>query len=784
MQNRLIILFFLITYCLNLKAQEQYTQLVKGIVRDADSQKPLVGAAVKIEEPNYSNATTSDEQGNFKLNDVPIGRHDFTVSFIGYETFTLKNILVISGKELFLTIDLRESVEKLEEVVIKANRGNQKPLNEMATLSARSFSVEETKRYAGSFSDPARMAMNFAGVASGSDFSNEIVIRGNTPKGILWRIEGVEVPNPNHFGQLGSGGGGVSMLSAGTLSNSDFYTGAFPAEFGNALSGVFDLKFRNGNADRREYALQIGGLGMEVNTEGYFKKGGNASYLFNYRYSSTGFVALFIPFLKAFVPTYQDASFKINVPTEKAGTFGLFGLWGKNISEKTPEPDRTKWKNSNDDNGFDYNNSTGFVGLSHQYFLSDKTYIKSVLAYSLQKGLNDDYYLDLAKNYQKTTTGLSDLTGQELRLNTFFNHKFDSKNTLRIGGTFTKGDFDMNFTKNGGKFLNSKGGADMLQVYGQWKYRFADKWTLNSGLHFLKQYLSNKNNIEPRLALQWQQSPTQSFGVSVGLHSRPENISVNLLQNRDTNGVFSTPNRNIDIPKAVHYVLSYDKSFAENWRFKMEIYYQSLYDISVEKDSFSSLSLINEPNTWNLFNRKPFVGAGKSMNVGVDFTVEKSFSNDSYFMLTASIFDSKFKDYLGRSFNTFYNSKYLLNIVAGKDFKVGASKRNLLNINAKLALRGGNRFTPINEFLTRKNRYVILDNDRVFESQMPAYWRVDWSIQYKKNRKHSTQTIFLDVQNTFDNNNVLRPYFDFKSNTIQYEYQLGILPNMGYRIEF
>jgi hypothetical protein len=284
--------------------------------------------------------------------------------------------------------------------------------------------------------------------------------------------------------------------------------------------------------------------------------------------------------------------------------------------------------------------------------------------------------------------------------------------------------------------------------------------------------------------LQWQQSPSQSFGVSVGVHSRPENISVNLLQVRDNNGTFSTPNRNIDIPKALHYVLSYDKYFAENWHFKMEMYYQSLYDISVEKDSFSSLSLINVASTWGLFNKKPFVSAGKSTNIGVDLTLEKSFSNDTYFMLTTSIFDSKFKDYLGRTFNTFYNSNYLFNLVVGKDFKVGKFKRNILNINGKLALRGGNRFTPINEFLTRKNGYVVLYNDRVFESQMPAYWRVDWSIQYKKNKKHSTQTMFLDVQNTLDNNNVLRPYFDFKSNSIKYEYQLGILPNVGYRIEF
>ena len=755
----------------------------KRLVRDADSQKPLVGAAFKIEDLGTSMGVITDEQGAFKLENIPVGRHDFSVSFIGYEPLTLKNILLTSGKELFLTLDLRESVKNLEEFVIKANK-DQRPLNEMATLSARSFSVEETKRYAGSFSDPARMALNYAGVASSSDLGNEIVVRGNTPKGILWRIEGVEVPNPNHFGLLGSGGGGVSMLSAGVLSNSDFYTGAFPAEFGNALSGVFDLKFRNGNADKREYAIQLGGLGIEANTEGPFKKGGNASYLFNYRYSTTGFIAIFIPFLKAFVPNYQDASFKINLPTKKAGTFGLFGLWGRNVSEKNPVADKTKWVNSNDDDGFRYDNSTTVLGLTHQYFLSDKTYLKTALVFTNQGGVNDDYFLNLAKNYLKTTTNFNNLNGTELRLNTFLNHKFDTKNTLRVGGTFTKAFFDFYYKRYGFNNLDSKGDADMLQLYAQWKYHIAKNLTLNTGVHFLQQFFNQQNALEPRMALQWQQSPTQSFGVSVGLHSRPENIAINLAQKEDTNGVISMPNRNIKIPKAVHYVASYDKYFGANWHLKTEFYYQRIFDISVEKDSLYGFSLINQASSWGVFSRRSLEGSGTGYNVGMDVTLEKSFSNDTYFMLTTSLFDSKFKDYGGRTFNTYYNANFLLNLVAGKDFKVGKFKRNILNINAKLNWRGGNRYTPINEVVSKKEGYVKLYDDRVYESQMPDYWRMDVSVQYKVNKKKSTRTLFLDVQNATNRDNVLRPYLDSKSYTLKYEYQLGILPNVGYRIEF
>ena len=180
--------------------------------------------------------------GEFKLSKVPVGRTTLAVSYLGYESLTLREIMVTSGKELVLNLEMTESTKNMNEVVITAAHDKTQAFNEMATVSARSFTVEETGRYAASYFDPARMAQTFAGVSVGgstSDLFNEIVVRGNSPKGILWRLEGVEIPNPNHFGGLGSSGGAISMLSSSTLANSDFYTGAFPTEFGNCLIRCF-----------------------------------------------------------------------------------------------------------------------------------------------------------------------------------------------------------------------------------------------------------------------------------------------------------------------------------------------------------------------------------------------------------------------------------------------------------------------------------------------------------------------------------------------------------------
>ena len=265
--NTLLTLGFLLA-ALCPQAQE-LTQTIRGNVLDKENQKSLIGAEVVVLTTEPIMGNTTDLDGYFRIEKMPVGRHILQVNYLGYEPITIPNLLVTSGKEIVLNLELLESAVQLEVAVVVAKHDKTGTLNEMATVSARSFSVEETARYAGSFYDPARMATNYAGVAVGAsdDLTNEIVVRGNSPRGVMWRLEGVEIPNPNHFSAMGNSGGGISMLSSSTLANSDFYTGAFPVEFGNALSGVFDLNLRKGNNEKREYAFM---LGVEVAEEGPF----------------------------------------------------------------------------------------------------------------------------------------------------------------------------------------------------------------------------------------------------------------------------------------------------------------------------------------------------------------------------------------------------------------------------------------------------------------------------------------------------------------------------------
>ena len=378
--RKIFILLITVIFSLQSYAQDNYTQTIRGLVIDKHSQTTLPGASVVLLNSDPIIGTITNVDGYFKLENISVGRQGLVISFLGYNTITLSNLNLTSGKELVLTIELEEQIFTIKEVVISAKQRKDVAINEMSTVSARSFTVEETERYAGSLGDPSRMVSNYAGVAMTNDSRNDIIIRGNSPAGLLWRLDGIEIPNPNHFGAFGTTGGPVSMLNNNLLTNSDFFTSAFPAEYGNAMSGVFDLKMRSGNNEKREYVGQIGFNGFEFGAEGPFKKGSKSSYLVNYRYSTLGvFQAIGIEMgTGSAIPQYQDLTFKLNFPGTKFGRFSLVGIGGLSYIEL--HDSEVAAANEEDDSNYnyggvdlDYGSDMGVIGLSHLYFFNKKT---------------------------------------------------------------------------------------------------------------------------------------------------------------------------------------------------------------------------------------------------------------------------------------------------------------------------------------------------------------------------------------------------------------------------
>ncbi len=769
------------------KKQLTITQRVRGKVIDAESKQPLVGVIVVSLSNNELN-TTTDDNGYFSLDNIPVGRQSFLFTYMGYENNIASEVLVTSGKELELNITLTESLHTLDEVTVTATQNTGKALNEFATISARSFSVEETKRYAASFADPARMAMNFMGVSNAGDLDNGIVVRGNSPKNVLWRLEGIEIPNPNHFSELGTTGGAISMLNANVLGTSDFYTGAFPAEMGNALSGVFDMKFRNGNNEKREHTFQLSALGTEVATEGPFKKGGKSSYLINYRYSTLALLQNIVNF-DGVLPKYQDASVKLNFPTEKYGTFSIWGLGGYNNASKDPIKDSTKWTEDDPNFVLDANSRMGVAGITHVYFLSKNSYLKTVVSGSHQRTKETVDTLNPNADYKVIHVHNEKFINNAYRMSALYNNKLNSKNTVRIGAIAhqLQYSFDASFyddsRANWRTIIDGEGDAQYYQAYAQWKHRASEKLTLLGGVHGSYFALNGSYSIEPRAAITYT-ARKSTYSLAAGFHSKPDHISTYLFQDRQQGVTNTYPNKDLGLLKAFHVVAGYQRALGAGVRFKTEAYYQYLYNIPVEKRVNSEFSLINAFEIFSLLGTGQLVSEGTGQNYGIDMSIEKPFANNYYVMATGSLFKSTYKNYAGEEYSTTFDRGCQLNLLGGKEFKVSRDGRKILGLNGKLLFSGGMRESPIDLAASRKANEVVLVPKQYYTKQVPAYFRSDIGIYYKINRQRATHSIQLEIQNVTNRENYYYSYYDEDAGDIKRVNQLGIFPNIAYRIDF
>jgi hypothetical protein len=769
------------------------TQTIRGTIVDRQSKYQLAGAVVTVKGTDPLIGTLSDENGEFRLLNVPLGRHTVVITYLGYAAKTLPNVLVQQGKETALnTIEMEETVVENQEVVVTSQVDKTQALNEMSTVSTRQFSMEEASRYAGSLNDPSRMAANFAGVSGGNDSRNDIIIRGNSPTGLLWRLEGMPIPNPNHFGSLGATGGPVSILNYNQLANSDFMTGAFPAEYGNAVSGVFDLQMRNGNNKKREYLGQLGFNGLEVGLEGPFSKKSRASYLFNYRYSTLQlFKAAGLNFgTGAAVPQYQDASLKIDLPTAKYGRFSLFAIGGTGYIELLDTPkDSTKNSSnlySNDGYNVYFRSTMGTTGLSNIYFLNSSSYIKSgiLASYAANDITQDSVSLktyDTSPNY----SGLRSETRVVFTLQ--YNKKFSAKNTLH-SGTYVQ---SLNFNYNervydihipGWKDLSVNSGSSVLtEVFSQWKHRFSEQLSSTVGLHFQHFAYNNSKALEPRVGMRWQFRPTQSLNFGAGLHNQLQSLGTYFIQTKQADGSYVATNKNLGFTRSLHLVLGYDFNFSKSWRLKTETYYQYLSNVPVEQKS-SSYSQIN----WGTDYYSPYVDSlvnnGTGYNYGLEITIEKFLSHGFYFLSTTSLFNSKYKGSDGIERNTTFNGNYVFNLLGGKEFKLTPKSSFLVDIKTTYA--GGKRYIPIDLAKSKQNQQLEYDQSNPFVDKYPDYFRADIKFTYRRESKSFTQELSLNIQNVSNHQNVFSRTYSRTEDKIVDKYQIGFFPVPQYRILF
>ncbi len=810
---------FLTLFSLSLIASAQ-TQTVRGTVRDKETQLLLKDAIVRIDTRGADSGKTaiSGENGEFNLVDIRVGRKDFTINLGGYKSLILNNIIVSSGKEVVLNLEMEEDVIQTAEITIKAKPKQGQPNNENALVSARAFTVDETDRFAGSRGDPARMASNFAGVQGADDSRNDIVVRGNSPGGILWRVEGIDIQNPNHFAIPGTTGGPLSIINNKFLANSDFFTGAFPAEYNNSTAGVFDLKLRNGNNKKREYSSQFGLFGWDALAEGPFNKKKNSSFLVGYRYSTLAiFSALKINLGTNALPKYQDLNFKLNFQLKNKASLSFFGMGGtSNINilisdqkESTPE------LYGDNDRDQKFGSAMGIIGGTYLKTINIRSYFRVAVSMSSQQ-ITSDHKLVFRHNvdttvrdgetyYKYALDSLVPNQHYQFRTNTqginlFLNTKLNGKATLRYGMQVTRYGFHFHDSARNVDFMdtanywmwrkrwNSDGTGLMLMPYVQGKWKLSSLLTLSAGvtaqIYSIQDKTHGLSNIsadffQPRIGMRYQLNRKQSLNLGLGAHSQVQSAYTYfyLLQGN------SVPhNLNMGLTKSKHAVLSYDILVGKDKRIKFETYYQSLSNLPVSKNP-SSFSLANTGSGFSRFFPDSLKNTGTGENYGVELTIEKFFTHGYYFMVSTSFFEAKYAGSDGVKRNSDFNTNYAANGLFAKEWKV--SKHGTLNLGGKITMAGARRYSPMDTLMTRREReYNGIDALKNTQRFGNPYRRFDIRISYKINAKKVTHEIAFDLINITNRKNILKYSYISEPPYARQTSQLGFLPVFYYKIDF
>lgn len=778
--KRLALLMLVILASCSISAQ-QLTQNIRGTITDRSSGEVLSFVSVGLsDQPGIG--TTTDDDGQFVLQNVPVGRHNVQASFVGYETTVVKEVMLTSTKEVFLEITMKPTALELKEVTVTNATNKEQASNKMALTGGHLLSMEEASRYAGGMDDPARLVSSFAGV-SPSVGNNGISVHGNAPSLLQWRMEGVEIPNPNHFADIATLGGGVlSSLSTNVLGNSDFYTSAFPAEYSNAVSGVFDMKMRNGNNRNYEHTLQAGLLGLDIASEGPFSKKHNSSYIFNYRYSTTGLMNKVSPGNKMDqLLDYQDLNFKLNFPTKRAG---VFSVWGTGLIDKfrTEREDPSEWEYKDDSKYSEMKQTSAAAGVSHRYFFGNGGAWRTTLAATYSKNeATEDYYddTDITTPYLNLNSRYTNLTATSS-----FDKKYSAKHTNKTGFTITNMRYDMSLGLAPliGKPLETisegKGNTNLISAYSSSLIDLSNSVSATLGINSQVLTLNNSWTVEPRASIKWLSSAKSSFALAYGLHSRMEKMDVYYVRDKVTGEQL---NKNLDFTKTHHVSLSYNYKISDNMNLKVEPYFQYLFDVPVMADS--SYSVLNR----SLFYvEDALINKGKGRNIGVDITLEKYLSNGLYYTVTASVFDSKYTGGDGVWHNSKYNRRFIANGLIGKEWMIGRQKRDVLSVNLKLTVQGGDRYSPVDESasLAHPDKETQYDETKAYSKQFSPMFLANYSISYRMNRSKLSHEFAIKGLNATGTKEYYGHQYNLKKGIIEPKKEATSLFNILYRLDF
>ena len=771
-------IIFAINHPIYLSSQE-LTQVVRGRVIDANNQHPVIGATVLIADTKLGSFTQQD--GTFKIKNVPVGRQKLVVRSVSYESRVI-DIIVGSGKEIVKTIELIPSIVETGEVKVVADRGGFASINETAIVSSTLFDMDDVERFAGARNDPARMAQNYAGVVGTDDSRNDIIIRGGSPTELLWRVDGLDIPNPNHFATQGATGGPVNAINSLLLANSDFITGAFPAEYTDKMSGVFDLKTRKGNDEKYEFTGQFGFNGFEFGAEGPtpFER---SSFIANYRYSfldlidKMGFDLGF-----AGIPRYQDGTLKLDFQIGQADYISLTSIFGiSEINIKESEEDDVYTGDFDILNGSDLFT----LGINWKHLFSKKVFSTMTTGYVYSNYLTDmdSITTDPENNVLSADRWFVQNSAESyITMKYNLNYLPEKSHSLAIGAESRILKFNLSRKRiadyyDGGELWINKADGNGLHFlsFFNWNWRPDADLTVNLGLSSQYHSISKKYTAEPRATLSYRLSEKHSCEFGFGVHRQSLPLSV-LYSNQN--------NEDLDFMQSVHYIAGYSWQPFGELMLKAEIYYKNLSKIPVEAQERSAWSFLNTGADYGAvtYDDRELKSTGNGKAYGFDFSATKHFTDGYYITGTASFIRQKYEGSDGIERNGAFDNKFVFNLLAGYEWKL--SETHSLDFSGKYIIAGGVPYTPVDPEKSKEASRTEHLEDEAFSLRYDDYSKFDIKVEFRHNYPGFAIISFISAENIFNQNNPLMYLYDVKNDNIKRVNQLGTFIVGGFRIEF
>lgn len=831
-------------------------QTLRGRITDAATGEELIGATVRIVENKVG--TTTDMDGCYAFEHLATGRYTVEVSYVGYQPAVKKEVLVSGKKEVIVDMGMEAQASSLSEFVVSPRISKEATINTQAVVGGHMLSVEEASRYAGAFEDPARLVTAFSGVAS-SVTDNGISIHGSAPNAMTWHLEGIEIQSPNHFADAyGSGVSIVSALNSKVLSNSDFFVGGLTSEYTNSLGGVMDMRMRVGNNQKHEHSVQLGTMGAEVFSEGPLSKNHKASYILNYRYALTS-IARQTGLLKLDGDQYDfhDFNLKINMPTRKAGTFSV---WALGMGDRTWCDWQSSTTNEvhyfTDLQNLEVKQKMLLAGLSHRKSIGKSVYLNSTVAYSaswnnvherygysinadgevLPGGYNKDDVLAgtvipdfhlWTPHYDYTQQGgylnedneygrLRQMK-QQLVLNS------QLKKTSRVGVTqlgvnYTHHFFDVNlrgswgqsvYTKmdpDAGSLYKAKDNTGLVSAYLSQSFLLSPFFTLNAGVTGQLFTLNGKGSIEPRAGLQWRPNKRNTFGLGYSLQSKMESIDTYFYQEGGKN-----VNKDLGLGKSHHLIASYTYRINDNMALKAETFLQHLYHLACadwKADGYDpddvefyayNPTFFPSTNYDSYYVAQRLCNEGKGRIYGLDLSLEQYMVHGFYWSVNGSVYKSELKAQGTDWFDSHFNRSYTAKAIMGKEWFMGKSKRNVLNVSAKYSIQGGKRYTPAHEAHIQQLAYEGIPEaahdygtvnlggmsfEKTNTQRHSPQHIVDFSLNLRLNRTHVSHVIACDILNLLNVEDPMYEMYNFHTGRADHYRAMIAFPNIYYRVEF